>query len=100
MSLSIQKTVDGGNVQLALVGRLDTTTSSELETVLDEVLPQATDLVFDLEGLEFISSAGLRLILRAQKTMNTQGSMRLTHVADAVAEIFDITGFTDFLAIE
>lgn len=100
MSLSIQKTVDGGNVQLALVGRLDTTTSSELETVLDEVLPQATDLVFDLEGLEFISSAGLRLILRAQKTMNSQGSMRLTHVADAVMEIFDITGFMDFLVIE
>ncbi len=100
MALSIDKNIDGGNVVLGLSGRLDTVTSPQLESVLDEVLPGATDLVFDLEGLEFISSAGLRLILRAQKTMNTQGSMRLTHVADAVAEIFDITGFTDFLAIE
>ncbi|MDO4849786.1 MAG: STAS domain-containing protein [Coriobacteriia bacterium] len=100
MALDIQKTVDGGNVTLALGGRLDTATSPELEAVLDEVLPGATDLVFDLEKLEFISSSGLRLILRAQKTMNTQGSMRLTHVCDAVMEIFDITGFMDFLVIE
>ncbi len=100
MALDIQKTVDGGNVTLTLGGRLDTATSPELEAVLDEVLPGATDLVFDLEKLEFISSSGLRLILRAQKTMNTQGSMRLTHVCDAVMEIFDITGFMDFLVIE
>ena len=100
MSLNIQKAVDGGNVELALSGRLDTATSSELEAVLDEVLPSATDLVFDLEGLEFISSSGLRLILRAQKAMNAQGSMRLTHVCDAVMEIFDITGFMDFLVVE
>ncbi len=100
MALDIQKTVDGGNVTLALAGRLDTATSPELEAVLDEVLPEATDLVFDLAKLEFISSSGLRLILRAQKTMNTQGSMRLTHVCDAVMEIFDITGFMDFLVIE
>ena len=100
MALDIQKTVDGGNVTLALAGRLDTATSPELEAVLDEVLPEATDLVFDLAKLEFISSSGLRQILRAQKTMNTQGSMRLTHVCDAVMEIFDITGFMDFLVIE
>ncbi len=100
MALDIQKTVDGDNVTLALAGRLDTAAAPELEAVLDEVLPQAKDLVFDLAGLEFIASSGLRLILRAQKTMNNQGSMRLTNVADAVMEIFDITGFMDFLVIE
>ena len=100
MALEINKTVDGGNVTLALSGRLDTATSPELEAVLDEVLPVAKELVFDLDGLTFVSSAGLRLILRAQKTMNTQGSMRLTNVCDAVVEIFDITGFMDFLVIE
>ena len=100
MSLSIKKAVDGGNVELALSGRLDTVTAPEFEAALDEALPGATDLVLDLDGLEFISSAGLRLVLRAQKTMNTQGGMRLTHVGDAVMEIFDITGFMDFLAVE
>jgi len=100
MPLSIKKTVDGGNVVLALSGRLDTVTSPEFEAALDEALPAATDLVLDLDGLEFISSAGLRLVLRAQKTMNSQGGMRLTHVGDSVMEIFDITGFMDFLAIE
>lgn len=100
MSLSIQKTVDGGNVELTLSGRLDTMTASQFEGVLDEVLPDATDLVLDLAGLEFISSAGLRLVLRAQKAMNAQGSMRLVHVGESVMEIFDITGFMDFLVIE
>ena len=100
MSLSIKKTIDGGNVVIALSGRLDTVTSPEFEAALDEALPAATDLVLDLDGLEFISSAGLRLVLRAQKTMNTQGAMRLTHVGDSVMEIFDITGCMDVLAIE
>lgn len=100
MALNIQKNVDGPNVVLSLSGRLDTQASPELEAVLDEVLPQAKDLTFDLAGLEFIASSGLRLILRAQKAMNAQGSMRLTNVGEAVMEIFDITGFMDFLVIE
>lgn len=100
MALSISKKVDGGSVCLALSGRLDTVSAPELEAVLDEVLPDAKDLTFDLAGLEFIASSGLRLILRAQKAMNAQGSMRLVHVNDAVMEIFDITGFMDFLVIE
>lgn len=100
MALNIEKNIDGGNVTINVSGRLDTATSPELESVLEEVLPNATDLVFDLEGLEFISSSGLRLFLRSQKTMNAQGSMRLIHVNEAVMEIFDITGFMDFLVIE
>ena len=100
MALSISKKIDGAGVCLALSGRLDTVSAPELEAVLDEVLPDAKDLTFDLAGLEFIASSGLRLILRAQKAMNPQGSMRLVHVNDAVMEIFDITGFMDFLVIE
>ncbi len=100
MSLGIDKTVDGGTATIALTGRLDTVTSPELEAVLDELLPSLKDLTFDLANLEFISSSGLRLVLRAQKTMNEQGSMRLKNVQDAVTEIFDITGFSDLLTIE
>ncbi len=100
MSLGIDKTIDGGNATIALTGRLDTVTSPELEAVLDEILPATKDLTFDLANLEFISSSGLRLVLRAQKTMNEQGAMRLKNVQDAVTEIFDITGFSDLLTIE
>lgn len=100
MSLGIDKTIDGANATIALTGRLDTVTSPELEAVLDEILPSTKDLTFDLTNLEFISSSGLRLVLRAQKTMNEQGAMRLKNVQDAVTEIFDITGFSDLLTIE
>lgn len=100
MSLGIDKTIDGDNATIALTGRLDTVTSPELEAVLDEILPATKDLTFDLSNLEFISSSGLRLVLRAQKTMNEQGAMRLKNVQDAVTEIFDITGFSDLLTIE
>ncbi len=100
MSLGIDKTIDGDNATIALTGRLDTVTSPELEAVLDEILPATKDLTFDLTNLEFISSSGLRLVLRAQKTMNEQGAMRLKNVQDAVTEIFDITGFSDLLTIE
>ncbi len=100
MSLGIDKTINGSNATIALTGRLDTVTSPELEAVLDEILPATKDLTFDLTNLEFISSSGLRLVLRAQKTMNEQGAMRLKNVQDAVTEIFDITGFSDLLTIE
>lgn len=99
MSLSIEKTV-AENSEIKLTGRLDTTTAPELDAVLDEVLPTAKNLVFDLEGLEYISSAGLRLVLKAQKAMNKQGSMKLIHVPSEVMEVFDITGFADFLTVE
>ena len=100
MDLMIDQNIDGGNVTLALDGRLDTLTSPQLETVLNEVLPVATDLTFDMSKLNFISSAGLRLVLRAQKTMEEKGSMRLTNVCDEVKEVFTLTGFMDFLVIE
>ena len=81
-------------------GRLDTTTAPELEAALDEVLENTKELIFNLENLEYISSAGLRVILKAQKSMNTKGSMKLTGVNDSIMEVFDITGFLDILTIE
>ena len=98
--MTIEKNIENENVTLTVSGRLDTTTAPELEAVLDEVLDNAKDLVFNLENLEYISSAGLRVILKAQKTMNTKGSMKLTGVNDSIMEVFDITGFLDILTIE
>lgn len=85
---------------VALAGRLDTTTSPELEQKLRENLPGVTELVLDLADLEYISSAGLRVLLGAQKIMMKQGSMKLTHVNETVMEIFEVTGFVDILTIE
>ena len=98
--MTIEKNIQNEKVTLTVAGRLDTTTAPELETVLDEVLENAKDLVFDLKELEYISSAGLRVILKAQKAMNTKGSMKLTGVNDSIMEVFDITGFLDILTIE
>lgn len=98
--MTIEKKIENGNVTLTITGRLDTTTAPELEKALDNVLDGAKELVFDMTGLEYISSAGLRVILKAQKAMNAQGSMKLTGVNDSIMEVFDITGFLDILTIE
>lgn len=99
MSLQIQKTA-GSTTTLALSGRLDTTTAPELEAALADAA-SAKELVLDMNELAYISSAGLRVILKAQKTMlGVGGTMKLTHVSETVQEVFDITGFSDFLTIE
>lgn len=98
--MNIEKKIENGNVTLIITGRLDTTTAPELEKTLDNVLDGTKELVFDMTGLEYISSAGLRVILKAQKAMNAQGSMKLTGVNDGIMEVFDITGFLDILTIE
>ncbi|MCR4598642.1 MAG: STAS domain-containing protein [Acetatifactor sp.] len=98
--LKIDKTVDNGKTKVALEGRLDTVTAPELEAALKEVLPTATELTMDFEKLEYISSAGLRVLLSAQKIMNTQGSMKVKNVNDTIMEIFEVTGFSDILTIE
>ncbi len=95
--MTIQKTVVGGAVTIALEGRLDTTTSPELEVALKEVLPAATELVFDLTALAYISSSGLRVLLMAQKQMNKQGTMVIKGVNEIVMEVFEVTGFSDIL---
>ena len=99
MSLSIEKKL-GENAEIALTGRLDTTTAPELETLLNELLPTANEFTIDLGKLEYISSAGLRLILMAQKTMSKKGGMKIKNVPAPVMEVFEITGFADFLTIE
>ena len=98
--MTIEKNIENEKVTLTVSGRLDTTTAPELEAALDEVLENTKELVFNLENLEYISSAGLRVILKAQKSMNTKGSMKLTGVNDSIMEVFDITGFLDILTIE
>ena len=98
--MNIEKKLEGTTLTIALEGRLDTTTSPDLEETLAASLDGATALVFDFAKLDYLSSAGLRVLLSAQKRMNKQGSMKLVHVNDAVKEIFDITGFADFLTVE
>ncbi len=96
----INKAVKGTSLTLSLEGRLDTSTSPELETVLKGSLDDVTELILDFEKLEYISSAGLRVLLAAQKRMNTQGTMKVVHVAEIIMEIFEVTGFSDILTIE
>ncbi len=98
--LNITKQIDGTNATVILEGRLDTTTAPQLESELKSILDSTTELVFDFEKLEYISSAGLRVLLSAQKAMTKQGSMKLIHVSDEVNEIFEVTGFSDILTIE
>lgn len=96
--MTITKNIDGANATLTIVGRIDTTTAPEFEKEID-ALASVTDLVLDFAGVEYISSAGLRVVLKAQKIMNAQGKMKLTNVNDDVMEVFDITGFIDILDI-
>jgi anti-sigma B factor antagonist len=91
---------DGSVLTLAPEGRLDTITSPELEKVLKESLDGVSELTLDFAKLDYISSAGLRVLLAAQKTMNRQGSMKIVHVCDTIMEIFEVTGFLDILTIE
>ncbi len=98
--LNINKTLEDKTLTVALEGRLDTTTAPQLEAELKSALPDVTSLVMDFEKLEYISSAGLRVLLSAQKTMNKQGEMKLIHVNDVINEIFEVTGFSDILNIE
>ena len=98
--MNIIRVKEDSALHLRLEGRLDTTTAPQLEEELKQSIADVTELVMDFEALEYISSAGLRVLLSAQKTMNKQGEMRLTGVTEAVREVFDITGFSDILTIE
>ena len=98
--MDIKNNTEGSKVEIVLSGRLDTNTSPQLEEELKTALEGKDELTFNLAELEYISSAGLRVLLSAQKTMNKQGSMKLIHVSDVLMEIFDVTGFSDILTIE
>ena len=98
--LNINKKLNDKTLTVTLEGRLDTTTAPQLEAELKNDLADVTSLVMDFEKLEYISSAGLRVLLSAQKIMNKQGEMKLIHVNDVINEIFEVTGFSDILSIE
>lgn len=98
--LNITKTIENGQGTMTLEGRLDTMSAPELEQVMRDMLPGLAALELDFTKLDYISSAGLRVLLSAQKQMNKQGSMTLTNVNDTILEIFEVTGFTDILTIE
>lgn len=98
--MTINKTSADNIITLALEGRLDTTTAPELDKEIDVVIEETADLVFDFKDLEYISSAGLRVLLKAQKAMSAKGTMKLVNVNDSIMEVFDITGFVDILVIE
>ena len=98
--MDIKLTPDGATLTIVLNGRLDTTTAPELEKTIKDSLGGITTLVFDMENLKYVSSAGLRVLLTTQKIMSKQGVMKLIKVNDAVMDIFEITGFSDILTIE
>lgn len=98
--MQINKTKNESNLTLALSGRLDTNTAPLLEAELGGNLDGVTDLVLDFANLEYISSAGLRVILSAQKEMNARGKMVIKNVCADIIDVFDITGFSDILTIE
>ena len=96
----IEKNFNSTELAIALTGRLDTTTAPQLEAELKASLDAVTHLVLDFAALDYLSSAGLRVLLTAQKQMNKQGSMVVRNVNETIAEIFDVTGFCDILTIE
>ncbi|MDO4989386.1 MAG: STAS domain-containing protein [Eubacteriales bacterium] len=98
--MNIVKTQNNQSLTIALEGRLDTTTAPQLETELKASLNGVEQLVIDMEKLDYISSAGLRVLLAAQKQMSRQGSMKVIHVNESIMEIFEVTGFSDILTIE
>ena len=98
--MNIKTEKNGNALTLALEGRLDTTTAPQLDETIKGALDGVADLVLDLEKLEYLSSAGLRVLLSAQKTMSKQGSMVVRNVNETIMEIFEVTGFSEILTIQ
>ena len=98
--MKIEKNLNEKNLVVALEGRLDTTTAPQLEEELKAGLEGVTDLVIDLSKLEYVSSAGLRVLMSAFKIMRNKGKMKVTNANELVKEVFEVTGFSDFLPIE
>ncbi len=96
----INHELNGTNLAVSLEGRLDTSTAPQLEKFINENTEGITELVFDFKELEYVSSAGLRVILSTQKRMNKQGDMIIQNVNDTIMEVFEMTGFADILKIE
>ena len=97
--MTIEKKQEGSKLTIALEGRLDTMTAPQLEGELKQSLENVTELFIDMAKLAYISSAGLRVLLSAQKIMNKQGEMVIQNVGEEIMEIFEVTGFVDILTI-
>ena len=98
--MTIDKIIEEKKLTITLTGRLDTTTAPQLETELKQNISGVEALILDFSGLEYLSSAGLRVLLSAQKVMNRQGNMTVKNVNEIIMEIFEVTGFVDLLTIE
>lgn len=98
--MTIENTLNGTELTINLIGRLDTTTAPQLEAELKQNISGVEKLVLNFAALEYLSSAGLRVLLAAQKVMNKQGEMIIRNVNETIAEIFEVTGFSDILTIE
>lgn len=98
--MNVNKEINGALATLKIEGRIDTTTAPTLDSAIQELAGDVKELVLDMSGVEYVSSAGLRVLLAAQKKMNAIGSMKLIGVCAAVMEVFEITGFSDILTIE
>ena len=98
--MTITRKLNGTDLEIALEGRLDTMTAPELEAELKQSLDGADSLTLDFTKLDYISSAGLRVLLSAHKTMSAKGGMKVTNVNEIVNEVFEVTGFADILVIE
>lgn len=98
--LNIEKKIDGVKAEITAEGRLDTITAPELEGVIREIVPSVTELVLDFEKLDYISSAGLRVLLSTHKNMTGKGCLKIVNVSRPIMEIFEVTGFSEILTIE
>lgn len=98
--MDIKKSMENGVLTVSVIGRVDTTTAPTLETELKNNMSACDSLVLDFAQVEYISSAGLRVLLSAHKVMSKKGGMKLINVSEDIAEIFEVTGFSDFLVIE
>lgn len=98
--MNIKKKIDGEMLTLYVAGRIDTTNAKEFEDVINSELKDITGLIMDFAELEYISSAGLRVLLIAIKQMKKQGSMKIVHSNEMVKEIFEVTGFADLVEVE
>ena len=98
--MEIKKEIEGSTMKLKVSGRMDTNTAPDVEEAIKESIDGITELIIDFSDLDYISSAGLRVLLSAQKRMNEQGSMVITGVSEPIMEIFDVTGFSDILTIQ
>ena len=98
--MTIEKNLNGTELTITIVGRLDTTTAPQLEAEFKQSINGVEKLILDFSALEYLSSAGLRVLLAAQKVMNKQGEMIIKNVNDTINEIFEVTGFIDILTVE